>query len=276
MNVVHHADNTVILPQLETESIDLVYIDPPFNTGRLQEMNRVRTIASNNGDRTGFNDKRYETTKVSQYKYQDAFDTYVDWLMPTLQEIKRLLKSNGSLFVHLDYREVHYVKIALDGLFGRYNMLNEIIWAYDYGGRGKKKWPTKHDTILWYVKNLDDYTFNYNTIDRIPYMAPSLVTKEKAEKGKVPTDVWWNTIVPTNGKERTGYPTQKPRAIIDRIIKVHSNTGDTILDCFAGSGTTGESAYIHNRKFILIDDNEEAVQVMKQRFSHIKDIVYAK
>jgi len=272
MNIVYHGDNLPILKTLPDNTADLIYIDPPFNTGKIQGMDRIKILESDKGDRVGFNNKSYQSIAISSYQYRDMFDSYVDWLMERISESYRLLKANGSMFVHLDYREVHYVKVAMDLLFGRYNMMNEIIWSYDYGGRGKRTWPKKHDNILWYVKDVNNYTFNYDAIDRLPYMAPELVTAEKRERGKIPTDVWWNTIVPTNGKERTGYPSQKPLGIIDRIIKVHSNTGDLVLDFFAGSGTIGESANKYGRKFILIDENEQAIQVMKQRFSGFENL----
>lgn len=272
MSKVYYGNNLDILGQLTKQSIDLIYIDPPFNTGKEQAMNRIKTEQAIAGDRKGFKDQTYASTNISSYAYPDTFDSYVEWLMERIIPAYDILKPNGSMFVHLDYREVHYIKVAMDMLFGRYNMMNELIWSYDYGGRGKTVWPKKHDTILWYVKDMKDYTYNYGNIDRIPYMAPGLVTPEKVALGKVPTDVWWSTIVPTNGKERTGYPTQKPRTILDRIIKVHSNIGDTVLDFFAGSGTTGESAYLHNREFILVDSNQQAIDVMKLRFSTFDNV----
>jgi site-specific DNA-methyltransferase (adenine-specific) len=189
------------------------------------------------------------------------------FLAPRIEEAKRVLATNGSLFLHVDSRESHYCKILLDQIFGRDSFMNEIIWSYDYGGRSKRKWPTKHDTIFWYAKDPGNYTFNYDDIDRIPYMAPGLVGKEKAARGKTPTDVWWQTIVPTNGKERTGYPTQKPLAILERIVKVHSNPGELVLDFFAGSGTTGVAAAKNDRQFVLIDTNPEAVQVAAKRLT---------
>ena len=178
-----------------------------------------------------------------------------------------MLKADGSFFLHVDYREVHYCKVLLDEVFGRENFVNEIIWAYDYGARSTTCWPAKHDNILWYAKDPTRYTFNYDAMDRLPYMAPGLVGAEKAARGKTPTDVWWNTIVPTNGKEKTGYPSQKPLAILERIVRVHSNPGEVVLDFFAGSGTTGEAAAKHGRGFILVDDNPEAVRVMARRLA---------
>jgi site-specific DNA-methyltransferase (adenine-specific) len=253
-------------------SVDLIYIDPPFNTGRIQQRTQIRTIRSESGDRTGFAGQRYETEKLSARAYQDSFDDYLAFLEPRLIEARRLLTPHGSLYFHIDYREVHYCKVLLDGIFGREAFLNEIIWAYDYGARTKKKWPPKHDNILWYAKDPRDYIFNIDEIDRIPYMAPGLVGPEKAAIGKLPTDTWWHTIVPTNGTEKTGYPTQKPLGIIRRIISASSNPGDVVLDFFAGSGTIGEACLELERRFILIDNNPEAMQVMVKRFENTPDI----
>ncbi len=265
-------DNLSVLHSLPSDSIDLIYIDPPFNTGKVQARTQIQTISSQHGDRTGFAGKRYETIKLGSRKYLDLFDDYLAFLEPRLVEAHRLLKPSGSLFFHIDFREVHYCKILLDAIFGRESFLNEIIWAYDYGGRTRKKFPPKHDNILWYAKTPDSYTFNLNVLDRIPYMAPGLVGKEKAARGKLPTDTWWHTIVPTNGKEKTGYPTQKPMGILRRIINVCSNRGDMVLDFFAGSGTTGAVCLELDRNFILVDNNPQAIEVMKTRFIHSPDI----
>ena len=265
---VHFGDNLHILRELPSASFDLIYIDPPFNTGKVQARTRIRTVRDQDGgDRTGFQGKRYRTVKVGTASFADKFDDFFEFMEPRLEEVRRLLKPSGSFFLHIDYREVHYCKVLLDHLFGRDSFINEIVWAYDYGGRSKKKWSAKHDNILWYVKDPKNYTFNFDEMDRIPYMAPGLVGKEKAARGKTPTDVWWHTIVPTNGKERTGYPTQKPVGILNRIIKVHSRPGDRILDFFAGSGTTGESAVRLGRDCTLIDNNVEAMKVMARRLS---------
>jgi site-specific DNA-methyltransferase (adenine-specific) len=259
-------DNLDLLKKFEDGFFRLVYIDPPFNTGHIQKHTRIRTIKDDDGDRIGFQGHRYRTIVLKSSHYEDVFDDYMLFLIPRLEEAYRVLSSDGSLFLHLDYREVHYAKVVLDQIFGRTSFMNEIIWAYDYGARSKSKWPTKHDTILWYVKNPEDYTFNFDEMDRIPYMAPGLVGPEKALQGKTPTDVWWHTIVPTNGKERTGYPTQKPLGILNRIVKVHSKPGDLLLDFFAGSGSFGEAAIKHDRNVTLIDNNPEAIEVMKKRF----------
>ena len=265
-------DNLSILKNFADSSVQLIYIDPPFNTGHKQSRIRIRTVESKDGDRTGFQGKRYATEKIGESGYQDQFDDYLAFLEPRLKEAYRILVENGSLYFHIDYREVHYCKILLDGMFGRKAFLNEIIWAYDYGGRSKKRWPAKHDNILWYAKDPKDYIFNYEEIKRIPYMAPGLVGKEKAARGKLPTDTWWHTIVGTNSNEKTGYPTQKPLGVIRRIIQASSNPGDLVLDFFAGSGTTGAACLELGRDFILVDNNPEAISVMKERFAGVEDI----
>ena len=266
-NSIILADNLEYLSSVPDNSVILVYIDPPFNTGGQQSITRIKTVRDEDGDRTGFGGNRYRTERQGSSSYLDAFDDYIGFLTPRIEEARRVLTQNGSLFLHVDQHESHYCKVLLDQVFGRKSFINEIIWSYDYGGRSRKKWPTKHDTIFWYAVDPDDYTFNADAIDRIPYMAPGLVGKEKAARGKVPTDVWWQTIVPTNSKERTGYPTQKPLAILERIVKVHSNPGDLVLDFFAGSGTTGVAAARNGRRFVLVDSNLEAVQVAARRLT---------
>jgi site-specific DNA-methyltransferase (adenine-specific) len=274
VNPIYFGDNLPILQSLPAESIALIYIDPPFNTGKRQARARLKTVRSADGDRTGFKGQRYKTVRLGTQSYADVFDDYLEFLEPRLREAKRLLTPDGSLYFHIDYREAHYCKILLDEIFGRESFLNEIIWAYDYGARTKKKWPAKHDTIFWYAKDPANYVFNYDAIDRIPYMAPGLVGPEKAARGKTVTDVWWHTIVSPTGKEKTGYPTQKPLGILKRIIAVSSNPGDAVLDFFAGSGATGEAAHQLGRKFILVDNNPEALEVMKQRLGHVPEVKF--
>jgi site-specific DNA-methyltransferase (adenine-specific) len=272
MNRIYFGDNLEVLRGLPNAAVELIYIDPPFNTGKAQTRKSLRTVRTAEGDRVGFQGKRYTTVKLGELEYQDIFDDFLAFLEPRLVEAYRVLKPNGSLYFHIDYREVHYCKVLLDQIFGRSSFLNEIIWAYDYGARNKRKWPTKHDNILWYAKDPANYTFNYDAIERIPYMAPGLVGPEKASRGKLPTDTWWHTIVATNGKEKTGYPTQKPLGILRRIIAASSNPGDTVLDFFAGSGTTGAACLEQGRNFILVDDNPQALAVMANRFGNINDI----
>ncbi len=268
-NSIYFGDNLDVLPTLPPRRYRLIYIDPPFNTGRQQRRKRLRTVRDEGGDRTGFQGKRFRSEVLGERAFHDEFDDYLDFLRPRLEQARRVLTDDGSLFFHIDYREVHYCKLLLDGIFGRDCFMNEIIWAYDYGGRSKSRWPTKHDNILWYVMDPDNYVFNYDAIDRIPYMAPGLVTPEKAARGKTPTDVWWLTIVSPTGREKTGYPTQKPLKLLERIIAVHSDAGDHVLDFFAGSGTTGVAAASLGRHFTLIDDNPDAIQVMQGRLGYV-------
>ena len=264
-NTVYLGDNLAVLKSIPDSSVQLIYIDPPFNTGREQHRSKVTTKRSDQGNRVGFKGQRYETVKSTILSYDDQFANYWEFLEPRLEEAFRILNESGTLYLHLDYREAHYAKVLLDALFGPECFLNEIIWAYDYGGKSKRRWPSKHDTILVYVKNPASYYFDSEAVDREPYMAPGLVTPEKVEKGKLPTDVWWHTIVSPTGKEKTGYPTQKPIGILRRIIQASSKEGDTVLDFFAGSGTTGFVANELGRRFILVDQNPESIEVIKNR-----------
>ena len=264
-NLVVEGDNLASLAQLPDASFRLIYIDPPFNTGRTQTRQTLTTKRTAGGSRTGFQGQTYETIKGLLYSYDDAFADYWDFLEPRLEEAWRLLDECGTLYLHLDFREVHYAKVVLDALFGRESFLNEIIWAYDYGARATKKWPAKHDTILVYVKDPEQYYFDNASVDREPYMAPGLVTPEKAERGKLPTDVWWHTIVSPTGKEKTGYATQKPEGVLRRIVQASSAPGDWVLDFFAGSGTTGAVAAKLDRRFVLMEQNPAAIEIMRAR-----------
>lgn len=272
LNRIVHGDNLKALRGMASGSAALIYIDPPFNTGRRQARLRMKTVRDEAGDRVGFGGRRYRTELVAAAEgtgdkagYADQFDDFLGFLRPRLEEAHRVLAETGSLFFHIDPREVHYCKVMLDEIFGRECFQNEIIWAYDYGARATKRWPAKHDNILWYTRDPERYTFHLDESDRIPYMAPELVGAEKAARGKTPTDVWWHTIVATNGKEKTGYATQKPLGILERIVRVHSNPGELVLDFFAGSGTAGEAAAKHGREFCLVDERDEAVAVMERR-----------
>jgi site-specific DNA-methyltransferase (adenine-specific) len=276
-NRIVQADNLEALRAMKTESVDLIYVDPPFNTGRKQSRTQMKTVRDEAGDRVGFGGRRYRTViqeEASGAGYGDRFEDFLGFLRPRMVEAHRVLTATGSLFFHIDYREVHYCKVMLDEIFdfkgkgsGRACFQNEIIWAYDYGARATKRWPAKHDNILWYTKDPERYTFNLDATDRIPYMAPGLVGAEKAARGKTPTDVWWHTIVSPTGKEKTGYATQKPLGILERIVRVHSNPGEMVLDFFAGSGTTGEAAAKNGRRFCLVDWSAEAVAVMERRLT---------
>lgn len=274
-NQVLLGDNLELLPKFADGSFRLVYVDPPFNTGRRQERERLRVVRDEEaGDRTGFGGRRYRTVDLTDVEagetgpgYEDSFDDFQEYLLPRLEQAHRLLDDEGTLYLHLDYREAHYAKVALDGVFGRECFLNEIVWAYDYGARTKRRWPAKHDTILVYVKNPRRYHFDSAAVDREPYMAPGLVGPEKAARGKLPTDVWWHTIVSPTGREKTGYPTQKPEGILRRIVTASSRPGDWCLDFFAGSGTLGAVAAELGRNYVLIDSNPAAVEIASARLA---------
>ncbi len=264
-DLIVHGDNLNVLPLLPDRSFQLIYIDPPFNAGGVRERRTLRAVADSDGHRTGFGGRRYSTVETGRIGYADAFDDYAEFIAPRLRHARRLLTDSGTLFVHLDWREAHYVKVLLDSIFGRRCFLNEIIWAYDFGGRARDRWPAKHDTILVYVKTAKGHYFDQDAIQRIPYLAPGLVGAEKAARGKLPTDVWWHTIVPTGGREKTGYPTQKPQGILRRLLEPSTRPADWVLDFFAGSGTTGAVAEAMGRRYLLVDDNPAAIEVMRTR-----------
>jgi site-specific DNA-methyltransferase (adenine-specific) len=273
VNQLYFGDNLAHLGAIPSESVQLIYIDPPFNTGRKQTRGASETKRVETGGRVGFKGQNYEIIRETVLSYDDEFADYWSFLEPRLEEAWRILNDTGTLYLHLDYREAHYAKVLLDSLFGRDSFLNEIIWAYDYGGKAKNRWPSKHDTILVYVKNPKNYYFNNAEVDREPYMAPGLVTPEKVELGKLPTDVWWHTIVSPTGKEKTGYPTQKPEGILRRVIQASSKPGDVVLDFFGGSGTTGAVAAALGRNFILMDQNPESIDVITARLIK-NDVVF--
>jgi site-specific DNA-methyltransferase (adenine-specific) len=258
-------DNLDVMPSFPDGAFRMIYLDPPFNTGRERTARRLRTVAASDGDRTGFGGRRYRSEPLESSSYRDRFDDYLGFLEPRLREARRLLDPEGTLYLHLDYREAHYVKLLCDEIYGRDCFVNEIIWAYDYGAKPRRRWPAKHDTILVYVRDPDGYWFDAEEVEREPYMAPGLVTPEKAARGKLPTDVWWHTIVPTSGRERTGYPTQKPEGLLRRMVLASSRPGDRVADFFAGSGTLGAVAAATGRRYVLVDANPEAVAIMERR-----------
>ena len=264
-DLIVHGNCADVLPTLDDASFQLIYIDPPFNTGKVQERRTVRTVRDDEGDRTGFKGNRYTTTEVSRHGYPDVYDDYLGMLDPLLRQARRLLTPSGTIYLHIDYRQAHAVKLLLDGIFGADAFLNELIWAYDFGGRARDRWPAKHDTIFVYVRTPGAHFFDQEAVERIPYLAPGLVGPEKAARGKLPTDVWWHTIVPTNGREKTGYPNQKPEGILRRIVSASSRPGDRVLDFFAGSGTSGAVAHAMDRHFVLVDQNPAAIEIMRSR-----------
>jgi site-specific DNA-methyltransferase (adenine-specific) len=268
-DLVIEADNARVLPLLPDGAFDLISIDPPFNTGTERRRRTLATVAAADGDRTGFAGRRYRSHLVQALAYDDAYADYLGFLAPRLERARELLAPHGTLYFHIDYREAHYCKLLLDELFGRECFLNELIWAYDYGGKPRDRWPAKHDTILVYVREAGAHHFDAGAVEREPYMAPGLVTPEKAARGKLPTDVIWHTIVPTNGAEKTGYPTQKPEGLVRRFVQASSRPAGWCLDFFAGSGTLGAVAAKLGRRFVLVDSNPEAVEVMTRRLASV-------
>jgi site-specific DNA-methyltransferase (adenine-specific) len=267
-----HGEDLDVLRSLPDGSVDLVYVDPPFNTGRRRRGLRITAVHDGAGRHVGFAGRRYATTRDQRESYDDAFDDYLGWLRPRLEETRRVLAAHGTLYFHIDPRESHYCKVLLDEVFTRACFLNEVIWAYDYGARSTKRWSPKHDVILVYARDAQRYHFDTGEVDRLPYMAPGLVTPDKARRGKLPTDVWWHTIVPTNSRERTGYPTQKPLGVVRRIVAASSRPGDLVLDWCAGSGTTGVAAHMLKRRFLLVDSSADAVAVMRRRLHDVEGL----
>ena len=264
-SAILHGDNLPLMAGFPDGAFRMVYADPPFNTGRERTRATMRVTPDADGDRTGFGGRRYRTELLERSSYRDSFDDYLGFLEPRLRQIHRLLDAEGTLYLHLDQREAHYAKLLLDEIFGRDAFLNELVWAYDYGAKPKRRWPAKHDTILVYVRDPARYVFDSEAVEREPYMAPGLVTAEKAARGKLPTDVWWHTIVSPTGREKTGYPTQKPVGIVRRMLQASTRPGDLVLDPFAGSGTLGAAAAELGRRYVLIDESAEAVAVMERR-----------
>lgn len=258
-----------MLPRLPAGFFDLIYIDPPFNTGSKRRHSRIEVTRDEAGPRVGFGGHRYRSSQGTSMEYEDNFGDYTGFLAPKLERARELLSPEGTLYVHLDYREAHYVKVALDEIFGRECFLNEIVWAYDYGAKPTRRWPAKHDTILVYVRDPQRYHFDAEAVEREPYMAPGLVSAEKAARGKRPTDTWWHTIVPTMGSERTGYPTQKPEGVLRRIVAASSRPGGWCLDFFAGSGTLGAVCAQLGRHYVLVDANPQAIEVMQRRLAAV-------
>lgn len=273
-DLVIRGDNRDVLADLPAEAFSMIYVDPPFNTGRAQVRRNLRShrVDPEDADRRGFKGRGYKSVLESLSRYDDAFEDYWSFLLPRLELARDLMTESGTLYLHLDYREVHYAKVMCDMVFGRDCFLNEIIWAYDYGARAKRRWPAKHDNILVYVKDPKNYHFDSAEVDREPYMAPGLVTPEKAARGKLPTDVWWHTIVSPTGKEKTGYPTQKPMGLLRRMVAASSRPGEWCLDFFAGSGSLGAVAHALERRFVCIDSNDQAIEIMRNRLPHARVI----
>ena len=225
-------------------------------------------VADEDGDRTGFAGRRYRTQEVGSLAYDDAFDDYVGFLAPRLRHARRLLADHGTLYVHLDPRESHYVKVHLDTLFGRDCFLNEIVWAYDYGAKTRRRWPAKHDTILVYVKDRDAYHFDDAEVERdpLPGARRSWGRRRRRAASASPTRGFTPSSRPT-AREKTGYPTQKPEGVVRRMVAASSRPGGWCLDFFAGSGTLGAVAAALGRRFVLVDCHPDAIGIASRRLA---------
>lgn len=229
-------DSLVKMKSLATGSFDFIYVDPPFVTEK---------------DRGDFDDRWGSVLLWS------------DWFEPFVKESYRLLSDTGSIVVHLDYRAIHYARVLMDQTFGYDNMLNEIIWCYASGGVSKRWLARKHDNLIWYVKDTKDYTFN---VQREPYATPNVEGRKGFhDEGRMLNDWWRMSFLSTTASERVGYDSQKPEALLERLLTVFTNPGDNVLDFMAGSGTTGAAASSLGRKATLIDKNPNAIKKMKER-----------
>ena len=263
-NTIHHlycTDNRTWLANAinEGQQFDLIYMDPPFCSGadyaQTFNINGIQHAVKGFGDIF-------------------TVDDYLQFIYERIVLLKDVLNPSGSIFVHCDYQQSHNIRAILDEVFGEKRFRNEIIWHYTGGGRSKKYFSRKHDSIFWYT-NGDTWTFNTEEI-RIPYKptsgyAKGGITSKSGKKylpnpkGTLPDDTWDIPILNPLAKERTGYPTQKPLTLLDRIILACSNPGDLILDPFMGSGTTGISAIKNNRRFIGLDQNWNSIHLMRRR-----------
>lgn len=244
--------------------LDAIYIDPPFGTG---------VVRRGRGPGHAYADRA------------DDPDAFVAWLLPYLEHARRALRAAGSLFVHLDYRAVHYVKVALDRLFGRARFVNEVAWCYAVGGKSRRGFGRKHDTILWYARG-PDHAF-YPDAVRVPRRGGSHMrlvldgdtpVQEKTDRrtgrvyrypvaaGKVPED-WWTDIETLNHSdgERTGWPSQKPERLVERLLAAVTVPGDRVADWFVGSGTTAAVAQRTGRGFVTFDNAPGAIAVCIDR-----------
>lgn len=256
---VYCAENRTLLARLADAwagRFQLIYLDPPFGTGKVY-------AARIGGERCR------PARAVDAYRDDLAFDAYLRWLGDRLALMRDLLHETGTLYVHLDWHAVHYVKVALDRLFGRQRFLNELIWCYHGPSPIRSAFKRKHDTILVYTRSAD-YFFDADAV-RVPYDPTTVKTFASSPKagfgktpdlarGKVPEDWWYFPVVARVHTERVGYETQKPTALLDRIIKASSRPGDLVGDFFAGSGTTGVVAARLGRNVALVDRNPVAVE----------------
>jgi DNA modification methylase len=258
---------SALLPEYEGR-INLIYADPPFFTNRKYPARIGRGEDSRKPNKwrliEGYHD------------HWDDLDAYLDFLYQRLAVMYRLLAPNGTLYLHLDWHADSYARLLLDELFGPEHLLNEIIWAYHGPSPIRRAFNRKHDTILAYVKS-GDYTFNVDAV-REPYNKNTVKTFKSSpkagfgkvpdlERGKVPEDWWYFPVVARLHNERTGYPTQKPVGLLERIVLASSNSGDIVADFFCGSGTTPFVAAKHERRFIACDEAFHALHTTRARLT---------
>ena len=251
-NRLFWGDNLHVMRQLPSESIDLIYIDPPFFSGQ-----QYNVIFGDQNELRSFSDI-----------WEGGMPGYLIWLNARLFEMKRLLKKTGSILVHCDWHASHYIKVELDKIFGYGLLQNEIVWSYRSGGGSKRKYGKKHDVLLWYTLVNDGYTFNAEEV-RVPYDA--VIAESRKEqfnpKGKVSGSVWDISRPPNHSKEWIGYPTQKPEAVIERVVRAHSSEQSIVADFFCGGGTTAAVAQRLGRRWIACDQSRVATAITADRLT---------
>lgn len=240
-NLIDCGDNLQRLARLAPESVDLIYLDPPFFSNRKYEV-----IWGDEAEIRSFEDR-----------WEGGINVYIDWMRDRIDQMHRVLKPTGSLYLHCDWHASHYLKVMLDGIFKPQNFLNNIVWCYGLGGSSDRYWPRKHDDLLWYSKDPDAHYF------KAP-LTPASSMRMRGQMKKVP-DYWDIPTINNMAKERLGYPTQKPELLLERIVESSSREGELVLDPFAGCGTALVAAHRLGRRWIGIDISPTAVRIMERR-----------
>lgn len=270
-------DNLILMQQLIDAGVevDLVYIDPPYGIKVDEKFGMLAW-------KDVFEPKnRVDEIINIELLCSKGECNYLRWLYPRLVLLKELLSERGSIYLHIDWHAGHYVKLIMDDIFGKENFRNEIVWCYRQGGRSQSNYSQKHDTIYWYSKSNSQWVFNGDSV-RVPYegtggyqtSGKGVVINGKVYKpnelGKIPEDWWDIPAIPPMSMERIGYATQKPEALLERIIKGSSNEDSIVLDVFGGSGTTAAVAERLGRRWIIIDNNPEAIEIITKRIKKWK------
>lgn len=281
MNKIFWGDNLQVMSHLLKEfrgKIDLIYIDPPFDSKADYKKKIKMKGKTVYGDTSSFEEKQYGDIWTN--------DEYLQFMYERLIMLKELLSDKGSIYLHCDWHKVHHLRLIMDEVFGPSNFRNEVIWWYLWGGRGKTQWNSKHDNILFYSKS-DNWTFNYMDVldehnlmtegskNRLNYKGAMVTTKsensEIPEDKVLPSDTWYIATINAMAKEKENYPTQKPVDLLEKIIKASSNEADIVFDCFMGSGTTQAVAMKLGRRFIGADINLGAIQTTTKRLINISE-----